>query len=87
MAHNPARIFGVRQRGFLRPGYKADLVIVRPNTPWTLNAAQIESKCKWSPLEGQTFNWRVETTICNGHVVYNNGKVDTEYIGQPITFR
>ena len=52
MAHNPATIFGVRQRGFLRPGYKADLVIVRPNAPWTVTPDIIQSKCKWSPMEG-----------------------------------
>ena len=87
MAHNPARIFDIRQRGFLRPGYQADLVVVRPHSPWTLTPSVIQSKCKWSPLEGHTFNWQVETTLCNGHVVYHHGKVDGSYIGQPILFR
>ena len=87
MAHNPARIFDVRQRGFLRPGYQADLVVVRPHSPWTLTPSVIQSKCKWSPLEGHTFNWQVETTLCNGHVVYHHGEVDGSYIGQPILFR
>lgn len=87
MAHNPARLFQVRQRGFIRKGYQADLVIIRPNAPWTVTAEIIESKCKWSPLEGHTFDWRVEKTFCNGHLVYSNGVVDRQYIGQPLAFR
>lgn len=87
MAHQPAIIFDVRQRGFLRPGYQADIVIVRPNTPWTLTPDLIESKCRWSPMEGHTFHWRVERTFCNGHLVYDHGAVDGSYIGQPILFR
>jgi len=86
MCHNPARLFGVQQRGFLRPGYQADLVIVRPQTPWTLTPDVIVSKCGWSPLEGHTFQWRVERTLCNGHTVYADGRVDTSYIGQPVRF-
>ena len=51
MCHNPARLFGVRQRGFLRKGYRADITIVRPKSPWTVTKDLIESKCKWSPME------------------------------------
>ena len=87
MAHNPARIFQVRERGFLRPGNKADITIVRPNSPWTVTPDIIESKCGWSPLEGHTFNWKVEQTICNGHIIYNKGIADRSYIGQAILFR
>ena len=87
MAHNPARLFQVRQRGFIRQGYQADLAIVRPRSPWTVTADVIESKCGWSPMEGHTFGWRVEKTLCNGHLVYNNGVVDRAYIGQPLMFR
>ena len=75
MSHNPAKRFSVKDRGFLRKGYKADLVIVRPNAPWTLTTDDIQSKCGWSPLEGQTFNWKVEQTFCNGVTVYANGAI------------
>ena len=87
MAHNPAQIFEVRERGYLRKGYKADIAIVRPNSSWTVTTDVIQSKCKWSPMEGHTYNWRVEKTLCNGHLVYDNGKVDASYIGQPVAFR
>ena len=87
MAHNPARLFEVRDRGFIRQGYHADLVIVRPNSPWTLTADTILSRCKWSPLEGCEFSWRVEQTLCNGHLVYNKGVVDRDYIAQSVVFR
>ncbi|MBR1415516.1 MAG: dihydroorotase [Prevotella sp.] len=87
MAHNPATIFDVRERGFLRPGYKADVVIVRPDSPWTVTPDVIESKCKWSPVEGHAYRWRVEKTLCNGHPVYDHGVVDRSYIAQPVLFR
>ena len=87
MCHNPARLFEVRQRGFLREGYQADIVLVRPDTGWTVTKDVIQSKCGWSPMEGHMYLWRVERTLCNGHTVYQQGRVDTTYIGQPVTFR
>ena len=87
MCHNPARLFDIRQRGFIRPDYRADLVLVRPNTGWTVTPSCILSKCGWSPMEGHTFLWKVERTLCNGHTVYVDGKVDTDYIGEEIAFR
>ena len=86
MCHNPARLFGIEGRGFLRPGYRADLVIVRPNTGWTVCPMDILSKCGWSPMEGHTYLWQVQQTICNGHTVYRHGKVDATYIGEPLRF-
>ena len=87
MCHNPARLFEVRNRGFIREGYQADLVILRPNTGWVCSKDIIQSKCGWSPMEGHMFLWRVERTLCNGHSVYRDGKVDTDYIGQSVVFR
>ena len=87
MAHNPAHLFGVEKRGFLRPGYRADIVIVRPNAGWTVSRGNILSKCGWSPMEGHTYLWRVERTLCNGHTVYQYDQgVDTSYIGEEIRF-
>ena len=87
MCHNPARLFEVRQRGFLREGYQADIVLVRPNTGWTVTHDLIQSRCGWSPMEGHMYLWRVERTLCNGHTVYCQGRVDASYIGQPVAFR
>ena len=87
MCHNPARLFEVRHRGFIREGYQADLVLVRPNTAWVCTKDVIQSKCGWSPMEGHMFLWRVERTLCNGHTVYADGVVDSDYIGQPVDFR
>ena len=87
MCHNPARLFEVRGRGFLREGYQADAVIVRPHSPWVCTKDVILSKCGWSPMEGHTFQWQVERTLCNGHTVYAGGAVDTDYIAQPLSFR
>ena len=87
MAHHPASLFEVRRRGYLRPGYQADIVIVRKGKPWQVTTDIIQSKCRWSPLEGHQFRWQVDKTFCNGHLIYNNKEVDGQYIGQPISFR
>lgn len=87
MCHAPARLFQIENRGFLREGYKADIVLVRPGKPWTLTPNRIESTCNWSPLEGKTFRWRVEKTFCNGTLIYNNGRMtDEAFRGRPVTF-
>lgn len=86
MAHNPARLFHVSNRGFLRAGYKADIVLVRPNAPWTLTEELIQSKCQWSPLTGTTFQWRVEQTLSNGRLIYGHGIFDPQSQGEPVAF-
>ena len=86
MCHNPARLFGVERRGFLRKGYRADMVIVRPRSPWTVTKDVIQSKCGWSPVEGHEYQWRVERTLCNGKTVYADGCVNTEVLGEEIVF-
>jgi dihydroorotase len=87
MCHHPAQLFEVRNRGFLREGYQADIVIVRPNKGWTVTKDMIQSRCGWSPMEGHMYLWQVEYTLCNGHTVYQQGRVDANYIGQPVVFR
>lgn len=87
MCHRPAQLFDVRQRGFIRKGYKADLVVVRPNAPWTVTEDCIQSKCGWSPMTGHTFNWRVEHTFCNGRHILDNGRFDAFCRGEEVLFR
>lgn len=87
MAHNPARLFEVDGRGFLREGFKADITVVRPHSPWTVTKDKIQSSCKWSPMEGHEYQWQVERTICNGHTVYNKGTFDEAYRGEAVIFR
>lgn len=87
MSHHPAKLFQMDKRGFLRPGYQADIVIVRPHTAWTVQKEIIQSKCGWSPMEGHEYQWQVEQTICNGHLIYNKGEFDEAYRGEELTFR
>ncbi|MBR5038532.1 MAG: dihydroorotase [Prevotella sp.] len=87
MCHHPAQLFEIRERGFLRKGYKADITIVRPNTPWTVTEEMIQSKCKWSPMDGHTYHWQVQHTFCNGHHLYDQGVFDEHYHGEELSFR
>ena len=87
MCHHPAELFEVRNRGFLRVGYQADLVIVKPHTPWTVTEEVIQSKCKWSPMLGHEYQWQVQHTFCNGHHLYNQGVFDEQSHGEEIAFR
>ena len=86
MCHNPARLFAVRNRGFLREGYKADIAIVRRQEAWMVTPAMIRSKCGWSPFMGDTFRWRVEHTFVNGFHIYNKGVLDDSIRGEQLLF-
>src|SRR5690606_31249381 len=74
MCHNPAILFQIEKRGFIKEGYFADLVLVDVNSPWTVKKDNILYKCKWSPFEGTTFKSRITHTFVNGSLVYNNFK-------------
>ena len=86
MCHNPAKIFGVEKRGFIRKGYYADLVIISPNTPYTVEAKDLQYKCGWSPIEGTKLSFKVEKTFVNGNLVYDEGKINEENKGQILSF-
>lgn len=74
MCHNPARLFSIDKRGFIREGYKADLCLVDLNDPWTVEKANIFYPCNWSPFEGQTFKSKISHTFVNGQLVYKDFK-------------
>lgn len=86
MAHNVARLFRIKERGFIREGYFADLVLVDLNSPWTVSKENILAKCGWSPLEGHQFQSKVTHTIVSGHLVYNEGQFDESKKGDRLTF-
>ncbi len=86
MAHNPAKIFKIEKRGFVKPGYYADLAIVNPGLPWSVKKENILSKCGWSPFEGYTFKSRITHTFVNGQLVYNNFKVKDIRAGKRLLF-
>lgn len=85
MCHNPATLYQLEKRGFLREGYFADLAIVDLNSPWTVDKNNILSKCGWSPLEGTTFQSKVTQTFVNGHLVYDHGHFNETKKGQELT--
>ncbi len=86
MCHAPAKLFGVKDRGFIREGYFADLVLVNPNKPYTISSNNILYKCGWSPLDGQTLSTSIHITILNGKVVFHNGEVVGQPSGQVLEF-
>lgn len=86
MCHAPAQIYEIPNRGYIRPGYQADLVLVRPGEAWTVTNDCVLSKCQWSPLEGSAFRWKVEKTFANGHLLYSDGQLDENYRGQELNF-
>lgn len=86
MCHNPAILFNIKERGFIREGYKADLCLADPNDPWTVSKENILYKCGWSPFEGTTFRSKVVTTIVNGNIVYDRGVFNEDCRGQRLKF-
>ena len=86
MCHNPAILFNIRNRGFIREGYKADLCLVNPDDQWTVSKDNILYKCAWSPFEGTTFSSKVVKTIINGTVVYDDGVFNEDFRGQKLVF-
>ena len=84
--HNPAILFQIKDRGFIREGYKADLVLVDLISPWTVNKENILYKCGWSPFEGTTFKSRVSHTFVNGILTYHNLKFPNKSVPQRLTF-
>ena len=86
MCHNPAILYEIEKRGFIKEGYYADIVIINLNNPWTVNKGNILYKCGWSPFEGNTFRSRISYTIVNGNIVYNNGKILDNKLGKKLIF-
>lgn len=86
MCHNPAKIFKIEKRGFIREGFYADLAIVNAHLPWNVKKENILYKCGWSPFEGYNFKSRVTHTFVNGKLVYQNGKVKDLKVGQRLLF-
>lgn len=86
MAHNPAKIFKIEKRGFIKEGFYADLVLINPAMPWSVKKENILYKCGWSPLEGTTFKSRITHTFVNGQLVYQNAKVNEAKAGKRLLF-
>ncbi|MEM1407684.1 MAG: dihydroorotase [Bacteroidota bacterium] len=86
MSHNVATLFEIKERGFIREGYFADLAIVDLESPWTVNKDNVRAKCGWSPFTGHEFKSSVEQTIVSGHLAYNEGAIDDSVLGHRLLF-
>ncbi len=86
MCHNPAKIFNVEKRGYIKEGYYADVVIVNPNDSWEVNKENVLYKCGWSPFEGEKFSHKITHTFVNGHLMYNEGVFNEDIKGERLTF-
>ena len=86
VSHAPATLFNVRERGYLREGYAADLVLVDPNRTHTVTAAEVLSKCAWSPFEGETFRSSIAATFVNGRMAWDGQRVDAAIRGERLAF-
>ena len=86
VTHAPATLFDVKERGYLREGYAADLVLVDPNKPHRVTRSEVLSLCGWSPFEGETFNSSIVSTFVNGRRVWDGSKIDASVRGQRLQF-
>ena len=87
MAHNPAILFRIEKRGFVKEGYKTDLVLVDQNENYTVSKENILYKCVWSPLEGTTFHSKITHTFVNGNLAYENRKFAEERFGERMLYQ
>jgi len=87
MCHNPAILYKIDRRGYIKEGYYADLTLVDMNSPWTVNQENILYKCAWSPLEGTTFQAKIVNTFVNGNLVFENGHFNEEIKGKSLTLK
>ncbi|MGB5361129.1 MAG: dihydroorotase [Eudoraea sp.] len=86
MCHNPAKLFQIEKRGYIKEGYFADLAIVDLNSPWKVDKNNILYKCSWSPFDGNKFRTKVTHTFVNGHLAYDNGKFSSFRNAKRLTF-
>lgn len=86
MAHNPAKLFHIDRRGFIRPGYYADLTLVDPNGNWQVKEGRYYTKCGWTPMDERTFKWRIRRTLVNGLTAYCDGVVVDGIRGKELRF-
>ena len=86
MSHAPAECFQVLERGYLREGYHADIVIADLNKPWTVSKENVLSKCGWSPFEGHQFKSSIEKVFVSGHLAFDEGKIHDSILGQRMMF-
>ncbi len=86
MCHNPAILFEIEKRGFIKEGYKADLVLINPNGKTTVSKENIQSKCGWSPLENETFHSEISHTFINGKLAYKKGEFSEKKFGERLLF-
>ena len=86
MSHNVAEIYRIKELGYIREGYYADLVLVDLEKPWTVAKENILYKCGWSIFEGQQFSSGITHTFVNGHLAYENGRFDESTKGKRMTF-
>jgi len=86
-AHSPAILFRIENRGFIREGFKADLVIVDPTKPTVVTKEQCLYKCGWSPFEGEVFSHSIDSTFVNGNLVWTNGQIQEIRVGERLTFK